>query len=43
MEQEVEGRRPVGSPKKTWSKVLDENMKKLNITKDTVEERQQWK
>ena len=33
MELEVEGRRPVGRPKKTWSKVVEEDMRKLNITK----------
>ena len=26
MELEVEGRRPVGRPKKTWSKVVEEDM-----------------
>ena len=31
MELEVEVRRPVG---KTWSKVVDEDMRKLNITED---------
>ena len=34
MELEVESRRPVGRPKKTWSKVLEEDMGKLNITED---------
>ena len=34
MELNVEGRRPVDSPKKTWSKVVEEDMKKLNITED---------
>ena len=29
---EVEERRPVGRQKKTWSKVVKEDMKKLNIT-----------
>ena len=29
IELEVEGRRPVGRPKKTWSKVVEE---KMNIT-----------
>ena len=32
MELEVEGRRSVGRPKKTWSKVVEEDMRKLNIT-----------
>ena len=29
---EVEGRRPVGRPKKASSKIVEEDMKKLNIT-----------
>ena len=32
MELEVEGRRPVGRAKKTWSKVVEEDMRKLNVT-----------
>ena len=32
MELEVEGRRPLDRPKKTWSKVVEEDMRKLNIT-----------
>ena len=28
MELEVEGRRPVGRPKKTWRKVVEEDMRK---------------
>ena len=43
MELEVEGRRPVGRPKKTWSKVVEEDMKKLNITEDMAEDRRQWR
>ena len=43
MELEVEDRRPVGRPKKTWSKVVEDDMKKLNITQDTVEDRKQWR
>ena len=42
MELEVEGRRAVGRPKKTWSKVVEEDMK-LNIMKDMAENRKQWK
>ena len=37
MELEVEGRRPVGRPKKTWSKVVEEDMRKLNITEGMAE------
>ena len=39
MELEVESRRPVGRPKKTWSKVVEEEMMKLNITEDMAEDR----
>ena len=39
MELKVEGRRPVGRPKKTWNKVVDEDMRKLNITEDVAEPR----
>ena len=41
MELEVEGRRPVGRPKKTWSKVVEEDMRKLKITEDMAENRKQ--
>ena len=43
MELEVKGRRPVGKPKKTWSKVVEEDMGKLNITEDMAEDRHQWR
>ena len=42
MELEVEGRRPVGRPKKTWIKVVEEDMK-LNSTEDMAEDRKQWR
>ena len=32
----MEGRRPDGRPKKTWSKVVEEDMRKLNITEDII-------
>ena len=43
MELEVEDRRSSGSPRKTWSKVVEEDMRKLNITEDMAENRKQWK
>ena len=43
MELEVEGRRPVGRPKKTWSKIVEEDMRKLNITEDMAVDRKQWR
>ena len=39
MELEVEGRRPVGRPKKTWSKIVEQDMRKLNITEDMAEDK----
>ena len=39
MELEVEGRRP----KKTWIKVVEEDMSKLNVTEDMEEDRKQWR
>ena len=40
---EVEGRRPVGRLKKTWSKVVEEDMRALNIAEDMAEDRKQWR
>ena len=40
MELEEEDRRPVGRPKKTWSKVVEEDTRKLNITEDMTADRQ---
>ena len=40
---ELEGRRSVGRPKKTWSKVVEEDMRKLSITEDMAEDRKQWR
>ena len=37
IELEVEGRRPVGRPKENWSKVVEEDTRKLNITEDMAE------
>ena len=39
----MEGRRPVDRPKKTWSKVVEKDMNKLNITEDMAEDRKQWR
>ena len=43
IELEVEGRRPVGRPKKTWIQIVEEDMRKLNITKYMAEDRKQWR
>ena len=38
IELEVEGRGPVGRPKKTWSKEVEEDTRKLNIIEDMVKD-----
>ena len=43
IELEVGGRRPVGRPKKTWSKVVEEDVRKFNLTEDMAEDRKQWR
>ena len=45
MELEFEDRRPkkVGRPKKTWSKTMEEEMRKINITEDMAEDIKQWR
>ncbi len=40
---EVEGRRPPGRPKKTRRKVVDKDMRMLNITEEMAMNRQQWR
>ena len=35
---EVEGRRPVGRQKNSWNKVVEEDMRKLNIMEDVAED-----
>ena len=37
------GQRRPGRPKKTWSKVMEEETRKLNITEDMAEDRKQWR
>ena len=39
----MEGRKPVDRPKKSCSKVVEEDMRKLNIIEDTAEDRQWWR
>ncbi len=40
---EVEGRRPPGGPRKTWIKVVEEDMRMLNIMEEMAVDRQQWR
>ena len=43
MKLEVEGRKPIGKTKKTWGKIVEEDMRKLKITEDMSEDRKQWR
>ena len=43
IELDVRGRRPVGRPKKTSSKILEEDIRKLNTMEDMAEDRQQMR
>ena len=43
MELEVEGRTPISRPKKSWIKVVEEDMRKVNITEDIAEDRKEWR
>ncbi len=40
---EVEGKRPPGRPRKTWRKVVEEDMRMMNITGEMALDRQQWR
>ncbi len=39
----LEGRRPPGRPKKTWRKVLEKDMRMLNVMEEMAMDRQQWR
>ena len=43
MEHRVEGRRPVGRPRKTWLESVEADMAKLEIDKEDVHDRSKWR
>ena len=43
MEFRVEGRRPVGRPRKTWLESVEADMAELEIDKEYVHDRKQWR
>ena len=43
MEYRVEGRRPVGRPRKTWLEIVEADMAKLEIDKEDVYDRSIWR
>ena len=43
VELEMVGKRPVGRPRKTWRQGVEEDLRRLNIREDMVDDRQQWR
>ena len=43
MEYRVEGRRPVGRPRKTWLESVEEDMVELVIDKEDIHDRSRWR
>ena len=43
MEFRVEGRRPVGTPRRTWLKSVEADMVELEIDKEDVHDRNKWR
>ena len=43
MEYRVEGRRPVGRPRKTWLESVEADMAELEIDKEDVIDRSKWR
>ena len=43
MEYRVEGRRPVGRPRKTWLESVEADMAELEIDKEDVHDRRKWR
>ena len=39
----VEGRKSVGRPKKTWRRCVEEDMKKMKITEECIQNRREWR
>lgn len=40
---EVPGRRPAGGPRKTWRKVINEDLAELNIDEESANDRARWR
>ena len=43
MEYRVEGRRPVGRPRRTWFESVEADMTELDIDKEDVHDRKTWR
>ena len=43
IEFRVEGRRPIGRPKRTWLESIEADMAELEINKEDVHDRKKWR
>ena len=43
MEFRVEGRRPIGRPRRTWLESVEANMAELEIDNEDVHDRKKWR
>ena len=43
MEYRIEGRRPVGRPRKTWLESVEVDMDELEIDKEDIHDRRKWR
>ena len=43
MELRVEGRRPVGRPRRTWLESVEADMSELKIDKEDLHDRKKWR
>ena len=43
MDYRVEGRRPFGRPRKTWLESVEADMAELEIDKEDVHDRREWR
>ncbi len=43
MVEEVEGRRPVGRPRKTWRKCIEQDLNQLGLREEMAQDRRQWR
>ncbi len=40
---EVEGRRPVGRPRKIWRKCIEQNLNQLGLREEMAQDRREWR
>ncbi len=43
MVEEVEGRRPVGRPRKTWRKCIEQDLNQLGLREEMAHVRREWR